>query len=219
MNKILWRICVPAVAVLGGFAGGYVILPWGLVTPFFIVVPIGTGYGAILAALGAGWVGTLLAPDRTRLLPVVLASGVAAAGAMIVVMLAPVPMIFRLALGTMIIALVTSWATWRFRAQGVAMNRDAVITLVLAVAVTLLSLLTLEGSVIRSVFGAAAGVIALPLGVLAGVAAVVLAHRRFRGTRDTMGREAALTLGLAGLPAPVFFGAYCLAYLLGLTSG
>ncbi len=34
-----------------------------------------------------------------------------------------------------------------------------------------------------------------------------------------MARDAAVTLGLAGLPAPVFFGAYYIAFLLGLTSG
>jgi hypothetical protein len=223
MNKALSRICVPVVAALGGFAGGYVILPWGLVTPFFIVAPLGTGYGALLAALGAGWVGTLLAPDRTRLLPVVIASGVASTGAMFTVLLAPVPLIFRLALGTGIIALVASWATWRFRARGGVMDRDAAITLSLAVAVTILSLLTLQGSVIRSVFGASAGVIAIPLGVLAGVAAVILGlilmRSRFRGPGNATGRDAALTLGLSGLPVPVFYGAYYLAFLLNLTSG
>jgi hypothetical protein len=222
-----WRIGVPVAAALGGFIGGYVVLPWGLVTPFFIVAPLGVGIGALLAALGGSWAGTLLSPDgtRTRLLPVVLASEASAALAVIVLVvpMLPVPLIIRFAFGTAIIALGTSWATWRYRGPGEPMGRRSAITLALAAVVLILSLLVLNGSVIRSLFGPLVGVFAIPLGVLSGVAAVivgvVLLRGRYRGPGDVMGRDAALTLGLIGLPAPLFFGAYYLAFFLGMTSG
>ena len=81
LRFVLWRAGVAVVALVGGFIGGYVILPWGLVTPLFVVWPLALGFGALLAALGASWTGTLLSPDgtRTRLLRVVLASEVVAA--------------------------------------------------------------------------------------------------------------------------------------------
>lgn len=222
-----WRIGVPVAAVLGGFIGGYVVLTWGLVTPFFIVAPLAAGIGALIAALGGSWAGTLLSPDgtRTRLLPVVLASEVTAALAVIVLIapMLPGPLIFRFALATLIIALGASWATWRFRGPRGRMDRGAAITLVLAVIVLILTLLVLNGSVIRGLFGPLSGVVAIPLGVLSGVAAVILGvvlmRGRYRGPEAVMGREAALTLGLIGLPAPVFYGAYYLAFSLGLTSG
>ena len=64
MRSILWRTGVAVVALIGGFVGGYVILPWGLVTPHLVVWPLALGFGALLAALGTGWTSTLLAPDR-----------------------------------------------------------------------------------------------------------------------------------------------------------
>jgi hypothetical protein len=225
--KTFWRIGVPIAAVLGGFIGGYVVLPWGLVTPFFIVAPLATGIGALLAALGGSWAGTLLSPDgtRTRLLPVVLASEVTAALA-VILLVAPIllgPLILRFSFGTVIIALGASWATWRFRGPRGSMDRGAAITLVLAMIVLILTLLVLNGSVIRGLFGPLSGVIAIPLGVLSGVAAVILGVVLMRGSYrnpgDVMVRDAALTLGLIGLPTPVFYGAYYLAFSLDLTSG
>jgi hypothetical protein len=93
----------------------------------------------------------------------------------------------------------------------------------LATAVLALSLLSLDGTVIRTVFGSLSAVAGVGLSVSVGIAAValgvVLARRRFRDPEDHVGRDAAVTLGLVGLPAPIFFGAYYLASAFGLTSG
>ncbi len=227
LRSIFWRAGVAIVALAGSFVGGYVILPWGLVTPLFVVWPLALGFGALLAALGAGWTGTLLAPDRmrSRLLRVVLASEVAAAVLALAFSILPIlaPLIFLLAFGAGVIALVASWSAWRFRGPGGHVGLDGGLTLLLATAVLTLGLLSLDGTVIRTVFGSLSVLAGVGLSVSVGIAAValgvVLARRRFRDPEDHVGRDAALTLGLVGLPAPIFFGAYYLASVFGLTSG
>lgn len=227
LRAIFWRAGVAVVAVIGSFVGGYVILPWGLVTPLFVVWPLALGFGALLAALGAGWTGTLLAPDRThsRLLRVVLASEVAAAALGLTFSITPIftPLIFPLAFGASVIALVASWAAWRFRGPGGRVGLDGGLVLMLATAVLALTLLSLDGTVVRTVFGPLSAVAGVGLSVSVGIAAVasgaVLARGHFRDTEDVVGRDAAVTLGLVGLPAPIFFGAYYLASAFGLTSG
>ncbi len=227
MRSIFWRAGVAVVALAGGFFGGYVILPWGLVTPLFVVWPLALGFGALLAALGASWTGTLLAPDRTRsrLLRVVLASGVAATALAFAFSILPIlaPLIFLLAFGAGVIALVASWSAWRYRVDGGHIGLDGGLTLILASAVLTLSLLSFDGTAIRSVFGPFSVVAGVGLSVSVGIAAVavgvVLARRRFRDPEKRLGRDAAVTLGLVGLPAPVFFGAYFVASVFGLTSG
>ena len=227
LRLFLWRAGVPVAALSGGFLGGYVTLPWGLVTPLFVVWPLALGFGALLAALGASWTGTLLSPDgtRTRLLRVVLATVVVAAALALAFSILPIPfpLIFLLASGAGAIALVASLATWRFRGRGGRLGVDGWLTLTLSTAVLSLSLLSFDGTVIRRVFGSLSVVAGVGLNVSVGIAAValgvVLARRRFLGPEDRPGRDAAVTLGLAGLPAPVFFGAYYTAYFFGLTSG
>jgi hypothetical protein len=68
-------------AFLSSLAGLVVLLPLGLILDQVIVYPLAFGVAALLAALAAGWAGTLLAPGatRTRLLPVVVAAEAAAA--------------------------------------------------------------------------------------------------------------------------------------------
>jgi hypothetical protein len=224
---LLWRAGVPVVALAGGLLGGYVILPWGLVTPLFVVWPLALGFGALLAALGASWTGTMVSPDGTRtcLSKVLLASEVVAAALALAFSILPifVPLIFVLASGAGAIALVASLTTWRFRGRGGHIGLDGGLTLILATTVLSLSLLSFDGTVIRAVFGSLSAVAGVGLSVSVGIAAValgvVLARRRFRDPEKRLGSDAAVTLGLAGLPAPVFFGAYYTASLLGLTSG
>jgi hypothetical protein len=121
LRLFLWRAGVPVAAVASGFLGGYVTLPWELVTPLFVVWPLALGFGALLAALGASWTGTLLAPDgtRTRLLRVVLASEVVAGALALAFSILPVPIPLNLLLasGAGAIALAASLATWRFRGE------------------------------------------------------------------------------------------------------
>ena len=220
-RRVLSRVGVPVVALVGGIFGGGAILSWGLVTPFFIVWPITVGSAALVSALGAGWVGTLFAPDatRSRLLGVVGSSEIAAgvlAGAFLLV---PLPPGFLLLGTVVIIALAASWSTWRFRGPGERAGREVAAVLILATAVLALGLLGLGGYLP----GALAGRGGIGLSVLVGSAAVVLGVVLFRRRPDGPGqrlfREAAATLCLSGLPAPVFFGAYYAAFLLGMTSG
>ena len=216
LRPIFWRAVVPVVALMGGFVGGCVILPWGLVTPLFVVWPLALGFGTLLAALGASWIDTLLAPGltRSRLPWVVLAAEVTAAALAVAFSSVPmlVPLIFLLAFGAVVIASATSWAEWCFRGPGERVGRDVGFTLVLATAVLTLSVLSLNGSGVRPVRGVSVGVAAVVLGV-------ILARRRFPGPGDRIGKDDATTLVLAGLPAPLFFGAYYLASLFDLTSG
>lgn len=84
--------------------------------------------------------------------------------------------------------------------------------LVLAVVVLIVGLLSLSGIFFGPVFGVLSGVAAV-------VVSVILSRTHFRGAGDAMAKDAVVTLGLVGLPAPIFFGAYYLASLFGLTSG
>jgi hypothetical protein len=71
---------------IGSLIGLFLILPLGLIVVEFVSFPLALGMGALLAALGAGWAGTLLATDgaRTRLWPVV---GVAEVTALLLALL------------------------------------------------------------------------------------------------------------------------------------
>lgn len=143
---------------------------------------------------------------------IVLASEVAAILSILVFFVAFLPMIFNLALSTALIALVASWATWRFRTPGQRVDRGVAMILVLAVVVLIVGLLSLSGIFFGPVFGVLSGVAAV-------VVSVILSRTHFRGAGDAMAKDAVVTLGLVGLPAPIFFGAYYLASLFGLTSG
>lgn len=220
-RRVLWRVGVPVVAVVGGIFGGGSILSWGLVTPFFVVWPITVGSAALVSALGAGWVGTFVATDgtRSRVLGVVGTSEVAAGVLAVALLLVPLPPGFLLLGTVVIIALAASWSTWRLRAPGERIGREVAAVLILATAVLVLGLLGLSGYLP----GALAGPGGIGLSVSAGLVAVVLGVALFRRRPDDPGqrlvRDAAATLCLAGLPAPVFFGAYYAALLLGMTSG
>ena len=226
LRSVFWRFGVPVAAVVGGYVGGIVVLPWGLVTPLFIVWPLALGFGALLAALGAGWAGTLLSPDgtRTRLTRVVFASVATAAALAFVFALTPifVPLIYLLAFAVGFVALAASLSAWRLRGAGGRIGLGGGLALILASFVLASTLLGFDGTAVRAVFGplsVLAGVGgSVSAGVAASVAGVILA-RRLRGPEDRVARDAAVTLGLVGLPAPVFFGAYYAAALLGLTSG
>jgi hypothetical protein len=100
------------------------------------------GIGALFAALAAGWVGTLIASDRTRsrLLVVVGISEVVAAvvavggflmlrRALLSSALLPVLPVLYLGLGLVIVVLAGSWAALRFRSPRRDLAPDIVATL------------------------------------------------------------------------------------------
>jgi hypothetical protein len=147
MKEFLLRSCALVAALLGGTIGGMLVLPLGLIVYEFILWPLTLGFGALLAAICASWVGTFLAPDatRSRLLPVVAVSEVTAAVVALCLVAVGVlvrprfpavgamlgPPAFLLGLCMVVIALSASWAAWRFRGPGRRSGRDALITLVL----------------------------------------------------------------------------------------
>lgn len=101
------------------------------------------GIGALFAALAAGWVGTLGAPDRTRsrLLVVVGASEATAAfvavGGFLVLqyavprssLLLPGLALLFFMMGMAVVALASSWATLRFRSPRRRLPLDILATL------------------------------------------------------------------------------------------
>ncbi len=127
-------VSVLLVALICGTIVGSLVLTLGLVLHEFIVWPLAFGVGALFAAIGAGWVGTLLASDhtRSRLLSVVgVSEAIAAVVAVIGLVLRRLPglevplfgsmvlsgtMLFGL--GMVPVALGASWATRRFRSSG-----------------------------------------------------------------------------------------------------
>lgn len=220
-SRVAWRVGVPAAAALGGIAGGGAILSWGLVTPFLVVVPIAVGSCALVAALGAGWADTFLAPDgsRGRLLWIVGAAEAAAVIVAVAFLVVPVSVGFRFLGGVAAISAAASWAAWRFRGRKERAGWRVGATLGLAAAVLVLELLSLNGD-LRYFFVGWSGIIAGALAGVAGmVAGAVLFMRSHGDPRRSLEKDAAATLALAGLPAPVFFGAYYVAFLLGVTSG
>ena len=163
------------VALVSELFVGVPLLPYGLEMPAEYLLPLVLVVASLYAAVGASWVGTLLAPGRTRtrLLPVV---GVSVATAAVVALMAA--MIAALGPSVMSPAIVTEyravfeilvplagllvviavpmsagWAAWRFRGPKGRMGRGALLTLALAVVVFCATLLVeLVGSLF-SIFG------------------------------------------------------------------
>jgi hypothetical protein len=158
MREFLKRSGILVVALLGSNLGGLLVIPFGLVVVEFVIFPLAFAVGALFAAIGAGWVGNLLAPGGSRFLPIVAISEIAAAVvavALLVVMARTPPgtlpsPLFVVALGMILIALGTSWAAWRFRSPERYMGRDATITLGLVGLAVLLFVATLF---VASLFG------------------------------------------------------------------
>ncbi|MGH2349984.1 MAG: hypothetical protein ACRDJN_00015, partial [Chloroflexota bacterium] len=78
-----------AAALLGALVGVIVVFPFGLVVAEVVIFPLALGVAAVLATVGAGLAGTVLANDgtRTRLKPV-LAVAEATAAVLAVLLLA-----------------------------------------------------------------------------------------------------------------------------------
>jgi hypothetical protein len=155
-------------ALLCGTIVGSLILPFlGLVLHDLILWPLAFGVGALFAAIGAGWVGTLLASDQTRSHLLAVVGGSEAIAAVVTVIgfflggfYSPawrmpgfgVSVPVRFGLGMVIIALAASWATGHFRSRGRRLGQDAITTVGLVV----VSLLAVIGTLlVASIFGLA----------------------------------------------------------------
>jgi hypothetical protein len=143
MKEFLLRAVTLVAALICGTIVGMYVFPWGLCVAGFVIWPLTLVVAALSAAIGAGWVGILLAPDHTssRLLPVVIASEVAAifmvvATPVLIPVLGLVPLISSsahlLGAAMVVIGLTSSWAAWRFRSSGHRWARDALLTVGLA---------------------------------------------------------------------------------------
>ncbi len=130
------------VALICGTIIGSLVLTLGLVLHGFIVWFLAFGAGAVFAAIGASWVGTLLASDhtRTRLLCIVgVTEAIAAVVAVIGFLLLRIPAVgssifgqildLSLLLGMVIVALAASWATGHLRGPRLHLGRDVLTTL------------------------------------------------------------------------------------------
>lgn len=146
MLRVAWLVAVPAAALFGGFFGLVPVLALGLSVPGLIIGPLAFATGALFAGLGAAWTGTLFAPDRSRsrLVPILLASEVAAVLALLAgaaLLVSPrvsggyggPTLAEALWICVPIVAAGASLATWWFRhASGRRLSNDAAISLVLA---------------------------------------------------------------------------------------
>ncbi|CAN5863727.1 hypothetical protein BH23ACT11_BH23ACT11_05830 [soil metagenome] len=225
----MWFAGVPVAGFASALVGGVAILHWGLVTPLFIVWPISMATAALLATIGVSWSGTFLAPDATRsqLLRTLAASEIVAVALAVLVLVAPailpagfLPPILLFAFAAVLIAIAASVATWRFRGPAEHVGLQVLVPLVLSALVLVFSLAGLTGLLgIIGLWEWTAMLLTSSVGLAAVALSVILIRRIHRMQASQTAKDAALTLGLVGLPAPVFFGAYYLAYVLNLTSG
>ena len=131
------------VALICGVAADMVlVLPYALSSEAWRMWFAAFGIGALFAALAAGWVGTLIASDRTRSrLLIVVGSSEAVAAIMAVggflvlrsaigssALLPVLPLLF-LGLGIAVIALASSWTALRFRSPRRGLAQDILATL------------------------------------------------------------------------------------------
>lgn len=243
MRLILWRLGVSIAAFLGGVVGFVPVFVVGLSVPFEVTGPLSLGTGILLAALAAGWVGNIApsAPQqrtRSRLLPILAASGVGLVLALLVGVafgfalfrLFPVSdlssgvpprayAIYGAFFATL--ALAASFATWRYRGPRVSgLGSGGVTSLALSIfgLVVLLLLVPVMGSGFDpgGIAGAlVAGGFAVTL-VLAALGAVSVV-RNSRWSPEgvhALGWDAALTLALVGGWTATIFGAVYLTCLL-----
>ncbi len=168
MKEFLKRSGILIVTLLGVNIGVMLVLPFGLVVAEFVIWPLALVIGALFAAIAAGWAGNLLAPGRSRFLPIAGVSEVTAA--VVAVLLAAIFVLilplfpqngfifgspsFLLGLGVIFIAMGASWAAWHFRSTERDPARDAAITLGLMVLAILLFVATL---LLAGLFGVVEG--------------------------------------------------------------
>jgi hypothetical protein len=137
-----------AVALVVSTVAGFFVFALGLILPETLSYPLAFAAVALLAALGAGWLGTLLSPDgrRSRLPAIAGVTELVALAALVVVValrLGPLARteffnrnVYTLLLATVVVSATASTATWRLRTAAGSTGRDAGLTLgLLALAV------------------------------------------------------------------------------------
>ena len=142
-GRLVKFLLVALISLICGVGADVVlVLPYALSSEPWRMWFAAFGIGALFAALAAGWVGTLIASDRTRsrLLIVVGTSEavalVVAVGGFLVLRsaigssaLLPVLSVLFLGLGMAVIALASSWTALRFRSPRRGLAQDILATL------------------------------------------------------------------------------------------
>ena len=133
------------VAMLVGTLGAFPVATMGLVVPESVVWPLSMGTGAILAAVGALWAGTLLDRGRTHGRPIPILGVCLSTAAVISIAYTAMQLMggyliavstgVTLLIGIAVIALNASVATSWFRDTGRNLRQDALLTLLLLVLV------------------------------------------------------------------------------------
>jgi hypothetical protein len=117
-----------------------------------------------------------------------------------------------LAIGALFAALSAAWAGILFAPDQTQSHLLAVVGVSQVIAFVIVPIFPLvQGLFPRAIYGLGLSVLILALGAS-------WATWRYRRSRDRLGRDAALTLGLVGLAPLVVIGAVYLASLFGLTS-
>jgi hypothetical protein len=138
--SLLFRLGTLLAAWVGSMVGLFLVLPLGLVVAEWVIFPLGLAIAALLAALSAGWAGTLLAKDQTQtqLGPVIRLTETVAIGlALIFLLIAWLgmasfgPLIIPILIFSLILALCAGAATWRFRGQKQAIRSEVKLTMML----------------------------------------------------------------------------------------
>ena len=134
-----WIVAFVAALIASTVAGSFV-FALGLILPETLSYPLAFATMALLAALGAGWLGTLRAPDdaRSRLPAIVGVTGLVALAALAVVValrLSPLARtelynrnVYTLLLATVAVSAAASTATWRLRTAVGSTGRDEGLT-------------------------------------------------------------------------------------------
>jgi hypothetical protein len=159
--QLLFRLGTLVAAWLGSIIGLVLVLPLGLIVVEWLIFPLALAVAALLAALSAGWTGTLLAQDQslTRLLPVIGITEVVGIGVapifLIMVRLGMAsfgPLIVPAVIFSLILTLSASAATWQFRSPKQGTGSEVKLTVMLLV----LAVVSVPGVVfLASLFGLA----------------------------------------------------------------
>lgn len=137
INGIGFWVGTALSALIGGAIGIFFVLPFGLIASEFVIFPLALGVAAILASIGAGWIGNRFAADstRTQLLAVVgVTESVAALIAVVVLVIEGLraallgPLLYLAIFCILALALAATIATWRLRSRETT-SKDRVLTL------------------------------------------------------------------------------------------
>ncbi len=156
VKTFLFRLAPPLAALVAGLISSMPVFVLGLVVSELVILPLALGFGGLVAAVAAAWMGTLFSPDRSRsrLMPIVASVElVALVMAGLTLLLVATPLggllfprgIFLLAVPMAVMALMAAVATWRFRDGGPELGKALAVTVALVVlgAVAVVAILSL----------------------------------------------------------------------------